>query len=194
MKKQTVIALGIVLALFAGCAGSSHSALRQERGEGGEFYRERVGVAPEGFADLTVTASIKTHILRPSFVPDSHGSANYTLLVSIDGEPVAVPGEAWLEKKEAAGFADPEAGKGVRYRFAKTLRLQAGSHKVTVSLPQDSVGIAHDITLASGSANHLVLEPVYAPVAGKKRPGFYGATSFKEGISRIRTDLNGVRL
>ncbi|WP_085812908.1 hypothetical protein [Geoanaerobacter pelophilus] len=196
MKTLRLLALGTMLVVAGGCAGSSRSALKQEGDKGGALYSEtaRGGITPEGFADLTVTASIKTHRLRPSLVPDSHGSANYTLLVSIDGQPVAVPGEARLEKREAAAFADPEAGKGVRYLFAKTLRLQAGTHNVKVSLPQDSVGIAHDITLSSGSANLLVLEPVYAPVAGKQRPGFYGATSYKEGISRIRTALNGERL
>lgn len=193
MKKLRLFALGALFAVLAGCAGNSQSALKQETGKGGEVYSEiaKGGGAPEGYADLTVSASIKTHSQRASFVPDSHGSTSYLLLVSIDGQPVPVPGEARLEKKEGSPFTDPEAGKGVRYLFTKTLRLQAGTHEVKVSLPEDAVSIGHDITLASGSANRLVLKPVYRPAGGKPRPGFYGVTTFKEGISRIQMALNG---
>lgn len=102
--------------------------------------------------------------------------------------------EHCIFRKEASPFADPEAGKGIRYLFTKTLRLQAGTHQVRVSLPEDEVGVVYDITLGSGSANQLVLEPVYAAVGGKKRPGFYGVTSFKEGISRMQVALNGKML
>lgn len=193
MKKLRLLALGSIFAVFAGCAGSPQAALRQEIVKSGTVFREidRGGRAPEGYADLTVTASVKTHKRRGSLVPDSHGSANYALLLSVDGQVVALTGEARPERREGESLADPEAGKGVRYLFTKTLRLQAGTHQVRVSLPEDEVGVTHDITLGSGSANQLVLEPVYAAVGGKQRPGFYGATSFKEGISRMQVALNG---
>uniref|UniRef100_C6DYN8 Lipoprotein n=1 Tax=Geobacter sp. (strain M21) TaxID=443144 RepID=C6DYN8_GEOSM len=193
MKKLRLLTLGAMFAVFAGCAGCPQPALKQQVIKGWEVIPEmaRGGVAPEGYADLTVTASIKTHKKRSSLVPDSHGSANYAMLLVIDGEKVTMTGEARLEKKETSPFADPEAGKGIRYLFTKTLRLQAGKHKIAVSLPQDEVCVVHDITLGSGSANRLVLEPVYAAVGGKKRPGFYGVTSFKEGISRMQVALNG---
>ncbi|WP_026841804.1 hypothetical protein [Citrifermentans bremense] len=193
MKKLRLLALGSIFAVFGGCAGSPQATLKQEIVKSGEVFREmgRGGGAPEGYADLTVTASIKTHKQRPSLVRDRHGSADYTLLLSIDGQVVIVTGEARPERMEASPFADPEAGKGVRYLFSKTLRLRAGTHRVAISLPEDQVGVVHDITFGSGSANHLVLEPVYAALAGKPRPGFTGATSFKEGISRMQVALNG---
>lgn len=193
MKKLGLLTLGAMLAVLAGCAGSPQAALKQDVAKGGEVFQEmaRGGAAPEGYADLTVTASIKTHKQRPSLQRDRHGSADYTLIISVDGEVVAVTGEGRPERVEASPFADPEAGKGMRYLFSKTLRLRAGTHKIAVSLPEDQVGVVHDITLGSGSANKLVLQPVYASVAGKPRPGFIGATTFKEGISRMQVALNG---
>lgn len=193
MKNLRVVALGAMFAVVAGCAGSSQSALKQETGKSSAPFQEaaRGGGAPEGYADLTVTASIKTHKPRWSLVPDSHGSAYYRLLVSIDGEVAAVPAQLRLENNAAAMYSDPEAGEGIRYLFTNTFRLPAGTHQVRFSLPGDSVSTAHDITLASGSANRLLLEPVYAAAGGKQRPGFYGATSFKEGISRLQVALNG---
>lgn len=193
MKKLRLLALGAMFAVFAGCAVSPQAGLKQEIVKSGEVFREadRGGVTPEGYADLTVTASIKTHRQRPSLMPDSHGGANYAMQVAIDGEVVAVTAQGRLERREGNNFTDPEAGKGIRYIFTKTLRLQAGPHRVKVSLPEDGVGVTHDITLRSGSANQLVLKPVYAAVGGKKRPGFYGLTSFKEGISRMQVALNG---
>ncbi|ACH38956.1 lipoprotein, putative [Citrifermentans bemidjiense Bem] len=196
MKKVRLLALGAVFAVFAGCAGSPQAMLKQEIVKSGEVFWEmgKGGGAPEGYADLTVTASIKTHKERASLVRDRHGSADYTLLLSIDGQAVIVTGEARPERMEASPFAHSEAGKGVRYLFTKTLRLQAGTHRIALSLPEDQVGVVHDITFGSGSANQLVLEPVYAAVAGKPRPGFTGATSFKEGISRMQVALNGTML
>lgn len=193
MKIVRLVALGAMFAVSAGCAGGSQAALKQETGKRGEIYSEiaRGGGAPEGYADLTVTASIKTHSRRASLLPDSHGSDSYVLLVYVDGQPVAMTGQARPEKREGSPFTDPEAGKGVRYLFTGTLRLQAGTHQVRVSLPQDSVGVTRDITLANRSENRLTLQPVYGTFGGRQRLGFYGVTSFKEGISRLRFALNG---
>jgi len=37
----------------------------------------------------------------------------------------------------------------------------------------------------------VTVEPIYGSIRGKKRPGFYGMTSFKQGVRSIRLLLNG---
>lgn len=144
-----------------------------------------------GYADLYILASLKTH--KPGIYPfekKPHGTADYMLLLNIDGEATPIKGTLKEENSEARFPMDPEAGEGIRYRFGRDLRLKAGTHRVVVAFPDDGVAVEREITLSEGK-NNLVLEPIYGATPGKQRPGFYGITSFKEGIKWFRLKLNG---
>jgi hypothetical protein len=147
---------------------------------------------PQGYADLYVLASLKTH--KPGIYPfekKPHGTADYMLLLNIDGQATHIKGTLKDEDSEARFLRDPEAGEGIRYNFRKDVRLKAGSHKIAVAIPDDAVIIVTDVNLSEGSTNFLVLEPVYGTTAGKQRPGFYGVTSFSQGMKGFKAYLNG---
>ena len=147
---------------------------------------------PSGYADLNILASLKTH--KPGiylFEKKLHGTADYKLLLNIDGQATYIKGELMEEASKARFFRDPEAGEGIRYNFRKDLRLKAGPHRVAVSIPDDAIIIVKEFNLLEGRTNLLLLEPVYGRTQGKQRPGFYGQTSFTRGINRFKAFLNG---
>ena len=193
MKKIFGCGLLAALMVTSGCATtpelikasdiSSRSGVFQELTDGGSI--------PRGYADLRIVFSLKTH--RPGLYSekDSHGTAAYLLLVNVDGQAVRVGGLTAEESSEPRSLRDPESGDGIRYRFDKRVRLKAGTHKIAVALPEDDVTVARELTLAAGSSNTLVLEPVYGATAMRMRPTAYTETSFTEGLKGLLPILNG---
>jgi len=76
----------------------------------------------------------------------------------------------------------------------KNLRLKAGTHKIVIAILEDEIAVEREITLAEGSSNSLELKPIYRAAPGKRRPGFYGVTSFMEGIKGFGVNFNGKSL
>ena len=193
MKKIRLL-LMMSLAVLSGCAESS--ALVKSDGNSirsGVFQElSSGGVVPPGYVDLRIVFSLKTH--KPGDYPldeSLHGTPEYRMLVNIDGQAEQLKGDLQQENSEPRGHQDAEAGDGIRYRFSKSLRLKAGTHRITLALPGDTVAIQREITLTDGSWNRLVLEPTYHASRDKQRPGFYGVTSFKEGLKGLKATLNG---
>lgn len=198
MKKLTIsISLLVMTAALYGCAGTGELIRKESGVTRSDVFVELAdgGAIPAGHADLRIASSLKTHmpgIYRME--KKSHGTPDYKLLVNIDGQAVWLEGSLVEESIERSGLRDPEAGDGIRYRFSKGLRLRAGTHQVIVAIPEDGIAVERDITLTDGSSNSLVLEPLYGATAGKQRPGFYGATSFMQGLKGFRMVLNGESL
>lgn len=162
---------------------SGRSGIQEERGE--------QGTLPQKEAALEIVSSLKTHAPRPSFVHDTHGTADFQITVGIDGQTVALRGAPTNERYTSNDLADPENGSGIRYRFSNTLRLKSGTHRVVVSLPGDRIRLERDVELIAGKRHTLVLEPVYENKAGKPRLGVASKTSFREGIRTFRISLDG---
>jgi len=193
MKMRFVWGLFVAMAL-GGCAASPGLIKASNISTRNDVFQEVAngGTVPRGYADLRIVSSLKTH--RPGRYPferKSHGTTDYTLLVNIDGQAVRLMGNITEEESEPRALRDPEAGEGIRYLFEKTLRLRAGTHRIVVAIPEDGVVAEREIVLTAGSRHSLVLEPAYGATAGKQRPGFYGVTSFYEGISGLRLQLDG---
>jgi len=192
MKKARLL-LMLSLMVLSGCAESSALIKANSTSLRTDVYEELTNGAttPQGYVDLRVTATLKTH--RPGIysTKDIHGTPDYKLLLNIDGQAVLLRGNLQNENSESRGLVDPEAGDGIRYRFSKNFRMKAGTHKVVVALPDDEVAVAREITLAEGDVNNLVVEPIYSTKPGKRRPGMYNTTSFTEGIRTIKLMLNG---
>lgn len=195
MKKLMIsISLLVMTAALYGCAGTGELIRKGSEGSRSDIFVELAdgGDIPAGHADLRIASSLKTH--KPGIYPmekKSHGTPDYRLLVNIDGQAVWLAGSLKDESIEQGSLRDPEAGDGIRYRFSKGIRLRAGTHKVIVAIPEDGIAVERDITLTDGSSNSLVLEPLYGATAGKQRPGFYGVTSFMQGLKGFRMVLNG---
>lgn len=189
---KTIFLLVVLAVMVSACAGNNtlHKSGISARSD---VFRELTdgGVAPQGYVDLRISFSMKTH--SPGFhaANDPHGTPDYGLVVNIDGQSLKLKGALLEEKVEPRGLRDPEGGEGIRYWFDKRLRLKAGPHNVVVAIPADSLAIERKITLAEGENNDLVLEPIYSGIPIKGHPTSYSKTSFKEGIRGVRFLLNG---
>jgi hypothetical protein len=193
--KNICLLLIMSLPVLSGCAESSALIKTGSTSIRSDVFQEvsNGGIVPQGYADLHIVSSLKTH--KPGIYPfekKPHGTPEYSLLVNIDGQVIRLQGSLHKENTEPRGLRDPEAGDGIRYRFSKKLRLKAGTHKIIVALPDDEIAIEREITLSDKSNNSLVVETIYGMSPGKQRPGFYGETSYKEGIKRLRLTLNGL--
>lgn len=147
---------------------------------------------PPGYTDLHILASLKTH--KPGIYPSKkkhHGTADYMLLLNIDGQSTRVKGNLKEEKSKQRFLQDPEAGDGIRYYFRKDVRLKAGPHRIAVAIPDDDIVIVKEVVLLEGISNILVLEPVYGGKPVRQRHGLYGPESFSEGVKGFREYLNG---
>jgi len=183
------------LAIMTGCASNyelvktAGSSIRQD------VFQETtpVGDAPvPGYADLRIYSSLKTHMAGIYSGKDIHGTTEYKIIVNIDGQAVELYSTPKMENSEETGeLRNAEAGEGMRYRFSKNIRIKAGPHKVIIAVPFDGSAMEREITLKDGSENRLNLVPVYGTTVGKKRLGYFGETSFKEGIKRFKVELNG---
>ncbi|SNB45524.1 hypothetical protein [Geobacter sp. DSM 9736] len=177
---------------ISGCAESSALIRKSSASIRNDIFQELAngGQVPAGYADLRITSSLKTHKPGIYSANDIHGTPDYKLLLNIGGQAIQLQGKLREENSESQGLRDPEAGDGVRYEFTSNLRLKAGTYKVVIAVPADDIAMEQEITLREGS-NNLVLEPVYRATLGKRRLGFYGSTSFTEGIKWFRAVLNG---
>jgi hypothetical protein len=192
MKFGKMFLLALGLTVMGGCAESSALIKANSNSLRTDVFEELTNgaTAPQGYVDLRVTATLKTHKPGIFSAKDIHGTPDYKLLLNIDGQAVQLQGTLRSENSEPMKLVDPEAGDGVRYRFSKNLRLKIGTHKVVVALPDDEIVVAREIVLIDGKVNHLVVEPVYSSAPGQRRPGV-STTSFKQGIRTIRLTLNG---
>lgn len=193
--KKLIVSLLIPLSLSICSAESSALVNKTGAGPRGEVFKDLTHAsAPQGLAELQVIASFKTH--QPGLYSSSelHGTEDYRLQLTIDGQSMVVDGELQSEHLAVPDARDPEAGLGIRYRFRKVVSLKGGSHRIEVSLPGENIVLARDIFVQEGRENRLVLEPVYGRVNEKKRPSASKSTDFKEGISRIILTLNGKRI
>jgi len=193
MREVRLLLLLLTVSMLSACAKNIELIKSMSTSTRDNVFQESVGEAaiPSGYAHLNILVSLKTHKagLYP-FEKKAHGTADYMLLLNIDGQATHIRGELTVE--DSAGFSrDAEAGEGIRYNFKKGVRLKAGRHRITVAIPDDEVVFVGDIVLSEGSTNVLVLEPVYGRMQGKQRPGFYGRTSFTQGIDGFKAFLNG---
>jgi len=191
--KKTRLLLILSLMVLSGCAESSALIKANSTSLRTDVYEEFTNgaTAPQGYVDLRVTATMKTHKPGIYSAKDIHGTPNYKMLLNIDGQAVLLQGTLQQENSEPMKLLDPEAGNGIRYRFSKNLRLKSGTHSIVVALPDDGIAVEREITLVEGNVSHMVVEPIYNTKAGKRRTGMYSSTSFTDGIRSLRVMLNG---
>jgi hypothetical protein len=191
MKKASLLLMCSLM--LCGCAKSSALIKENSASLRTDVYQELTNgaTAPQGYVDLRVTASLKTHYPGMYSAKDIHGTSYYKMLLNIDGQAVLLQGSLQKENSELMKLVDPEAGDGIRYRFSKNLCLKPGLHKVVIALPDDEIAITREVVLNAGERNSLVVEPVYSTKPGKRRPGNQDVTGFTQGIRTFRLMLNG---
>ncbi len=183
------------LILLAGCGGTGELIRKQSFGTRSDVYAEsgETTTIPQGFADLRVAFSVKTH--RSGFhvlESGTRGSAGYVLVLNIDGHATTLPGVMSEEDTLDERPRTPETGIGIRYRIEKNLRLRAGVHKVFIAVPEDEVAIEQKIQLEWGTRNELLLEPVYG--TGVRPTYGIGKLLFGKRGPNFCSHLRGIRM
>lgn len=192
MKKLVVMISVLALALSIGCAADRELVTKAVSNARDGVLQEvaESGPIPKGYADLLIVASLKTH--KPyQLEKKTHGTPGFRILLNIDGQALWLEAALNEENIEPRGLRDPEAGEGMRYIFRKHLRLKEGRHTVIVAIPEDVVAEEREIVLEEGSANDIILEPVYGQACAQKRPTSYTETSFLKGVRSFRMIYNG---
>lgn len=192
MKNLVAIISVLALVVLTGCAADRELVTKAVNSASDGVLQEvkEAGPIPGGYADLLIVASIKTHKPYP-FEKKTHGTPDFRILLNIDGQALWIAAALNEENIEQRGLRDPEAGEGVRYIFRTHLRLKEGKHKVIAAIPEDVVAEEREIDLKEGSANDIILEPVYGWSGAQKRPTAYTETSFLKGVKSFRMIFNG---
>jgi hypothetical protein len=160
------ITVGTVL---AGCMTRSQFMTAKSQSARTGVFREIDGkdAIPKGYADLEISASIKTHVegFYPIESKDSlHGKKGYPFVLNIDGQAVVwkVDGEADVAPfHQEYGGRNPEGGEGIRYDIRRKIRLAGGKHKVFLGLPGEGYYREFDVILEDGKAYSMSFEPIY---------------------------------
>ncbi len=192
-EMRRFVAMISILIITTGCAGNYELIKAASSSARHDVFQEIApGAAPvPGYADLRINSTLKTHHPGMYSAKDIHGTTDYKIILNIDGQAAGLYAHLRGENIDCGAFNDPEAVEGIRYHFSKSIRIKAGTHRVIIAIPADGLVVEREITLPEGSCNSLTLEPVYRSAPAQRRPGFYGATSFTEGLKGLRLILNG---
>lgn len=150
----------------------------------------------QGHAELTIHATFKKEKQGGSlFGNNTSGVSDPTLLLNIDGQAISIKGKTREERNNDIDLRDPEAGVGIRHVFISKMEIKAGSHHIIIAISEDNIAIEREITLLDGTANNILLEPIYRGTAIRKPGlGMLGSTSFHEGIRSFIIKLNGTTI
>lgn len=169
--RRTAVLLVVSVAgvILAGCMTTSQFMTAKSQTARNDVFGEadERGAIPNGYADLEINASIKTHT-EGFYLLESrdslHGKKGYPFVLNIDGQAVVwkVDGrEETIPLYLKKGGRNPEGGTGVRYAIRKRIRLAAGSHRLYFGLPAEDYFREFDVTLTAGRTYALTFEPVY---------------------------------
>jgi hypothetical protein len=151
----------------------------------------------EGFADLIITANIKTPLAGYYMLASKrslHGEPGYPFLINIDGQAVVWKSEGVLDSKPAYDkdgktSLDPEAREGMKYTLNKKVRLRAGSHRIFFGLTEENYYLTVDFVLKDGDSSILEYKPIYRYKTLPQR-----IPTFLKGVSRYEVFLNGKQI
>jgi hypothetical protein len=150
------------------------------------FKEVQEGVAiPRGFVDLTITSSIKTHLVGDYLLESKkslHGKPGYPFVINIDGQAVTwkVDGrEEDTPPYDEDGKTPPEGGEGMRYTLQKKILLNPGAHKIFFGLPEEELSLQLELALKAGDSNVLDFRPVYKRRGKQPRHFFHGVNGFE---------------
>lgn len=178
----------MILVALTGCATATKEIqMRSQSDRKGVFTDvNEANHTNQGFATLTIKASIKTHLVG-YYVLESresvHGKPGYPFLVNIDGQTVIWAAEGNkdnlpLYDKDGKTSHDPDAGEGIKYVIEKRIWLRAGAHKVFLGLSADDYYKEVEIILKEGKSSMLEFKSIY---------------KYKTSPTRISTYLRGIK-
>jgi hypothetical protein len=192
MAARHAILIALLVTALSSCGHAMKEINEKEHSIRGDVFTEirEDRIRPEGFADLRIKVSVKTHDVGYYLEPESslHGKPGYPYLINIDGQAAIwkIDGEEESTPVyDKDGKRMPEGGKGRRYDLDKKVRLSAGSHHVFLGLPEEEYYTETNLKLKSGESYTLEYKPVY-DAYGHRRPA-----KFTYGIKKLEVYLNG---
>jgi len=197
MKKYIAyVAVVLMLAILSGCGAAARTIAARSTNEKSDVFTEVAGseAAPAGYADVLITANIKTHLegfYKAEFKTSSHGKETYPFLFNIDGQAALWKAEGKkheLPEYDAYGHTskDPEAGAGIKYVLNKKIRLRVGPHTLFFGLPEDDYYREVVINVKEGDSQMLEFRPEYRY---KTRPT--RIPTYMQGVSKFDILSNG---
>ena len=198
----TMLIAGITL---LGCGATTKEIRAKTLGEKTDIFHEVKGesTAPQGFADVVIKASIKTHH-EGYYILESkeslHGKKGYPFVINIDGQAVTWKADGQGDNKpkydgQGKAIADPEAGDGIQYVIEKKIRLAAGPHRIFLGLPEDDYAVETTLILKEGGPYVLEFKPVYKSkrkhYSIRKAERFKRNETYLKGIKKFDTFLDG---
>jgi hypothetical protein len=171
MKRYTACVTVILLvAIISGCGAAKRTIAASSISERSDVFTEVAGneAAPSGYADVLITANIKTHLegyYLGEAKTSTHGKESYLFLFNIDGQSALWKAEGkrhelpiYIDGKTSR---DPEAGDGMKYVLNKKIRLRVGSHNLFFGLPEDDYSCEVVINVREGETQMLEFKPEY---------------------------------
>jgi hypothetical protein len=189
-KPMAKLILVIFMIALGGCAATQQIKIKSQSERTDVFQEVPKDALPSaGFADLSIRASIKTHLKGAfpiEFGDTRHGEPDYPFIINVDGQAAIwkVDGQRETIRAESVKEMNPETGEGMRYILEKRIRLAPGMHRVFFSLPSEKVAMEMQVALVEGDANSLEFRPVY-------RSALRVSENFISGISRFKAYFNG---
>jgi hypothetical protein len=189
----------MILVALTGCGTAAKEIQMRSRSERTGVFTEINKAAPpvQGFVDVTIKASIKTHLVG-YYVLESrdsvHGKQGYPFLINIDGQAATWTAEGKkhslpLYDKDGKTSHNPDAGEGIKYILEKKIRLRAGVHKVFLGLSADDYFKEVEITLEEGGPLILEFKLIYKHKTSPTR-----ISTFLRGIKEYEVYLNNTRI
>ena len=185
----------LMLALISGCGAAARTIAGKSASEKSDVFTEVAGneAAPSGYADVLITANIKTHL--EGYYPgesksSAHGKEAYPFLINIDGQAILWKAEG--KRHELPRYVDgktsrdPEAGEGINYVLNKKIRLRPGSHKLFFGLPEDDYFLEVVINVKESEAQTMEFKPVYKYTTLPTR-----VPTYMKGVSHYDILVNG---
>ena len=185
LARCSLLALCAILLLSCGTA-LKRISLKSQSVRTDVFKEVQEGVAiPRGFVDLTITSSIKTHLVGDYLLESKqslHGKPGYPFVINIDGQAATwkVDGqEEDTPSYDESGKISPEGGVGMKYNLGKKILLSPGSHKIFFALPGEKVLLQFELALQTGESYVLEFRPIYQRRGNQPRHFFHGVSGFE---------------
>lgn len=187
MRKISVAVSLIVVTTITGCAGNHETILKIAAGPRRDIFQVvSASQAVSGMTLLNIEFSVKYYKYFYFNTYIKQIDPPYKVVINIDDQVVELTDEPILEDLPGRYSENPEAGKGWKYQFRKTLLLNPGKHRISIAVPLSDVIIEKEVILKEGN-NMLKLEPIYnAPITK-----YLAQPRFERGLRSISIKLNG---
>lgn len=186
MRKIIFVLWTVIMVTMVGCAGNREVILKAStQTQQDVFHVADTSQIVPGKALLKINFPVKTYKGRLDGIYLKHSKPDYTAIINIDGQPIELTAEPFLEDLPGDFREYPEAGTGWKYVFKKTLQLEPGSHRITIAVPLSNVVVEKTLTVKQGE-NQLKLDPIYN--ASVSRYPHY--PRFSKGLRGVDMQLN----